>query len=553
MFSLGGGSSPDSPHNLPDSDIDPDSLQRQHFGYGHQDEEAADGEAIRSSVNTGFRRASKGQGQGNAASPGKNAPPMRAALYLRQSVARDGDELAIDRQKAECLKLAKQRGYKVVETLVDNNVSATTGKRPAYERLLTLIEGREIDVVVVLRHDRLLRRLTELEHLIELSERTGVLIATVQGELQLDTSTGRLLGRILASVARAEVETKSERHRLANRQRAEQGLPHLCRRPYGYEQGGIEIKPDEAEVLRHWAKMLQSGYGFKHCAWWANENGHKTTRGAQFYPVTVRNMITAKRYAGIRHYEGVDYPAVWEPIFQPDEWEALQAIVRYRKEQRAGVVKSRKYLLTGIAYCGGCGLHLNGSTTKDKDPNKGRRPIYICKVQGDVMKKRGCGRISRNATAIEEWIRQCIVYRLDSPQLTGLLNESPGAGDSIRKLLDERTVLESRKNALVDDYADGTLDKASFARANGRVEASLKRVQTELDHLSLQRVQIDYGAAESVSDAWENNGPEWKRSLVELLIEKIVIHPGVTKPRFPMPDGTMAYFDPSLVEIEWKA
>lgn len=60
---------------------------------------------------------------------------MEAAVYLRQSVDRFGDELAISRQRADCLKLCERRGWTSRE-YVDNNTSAIKGRRPAYERML---------------------------------------------------------------------------------------------------------------------------------------------------------------------------------------------------------------------------------------------------------------------------------------------------------------------------------------------------------------------------------------------------------------------------------
>src|SRR4051812_20565846 len=93
------------------------------------------------------------------------ATPLRAALYLRQSLDKEGLELAIERQETECRRLADARGYTVTEVIKDNNRSASEGDRPGYQRLLDLIHSHGIDVVIVLRLDRLLRQPIELEWL----------------------------------------------------------------------------------------------------------------------------------------------------------------------------------------------------------------------------------------------------------------------------------------------------------------------------------------------------------------------------------------------------
>lgn len=68
---------------------------------------------------------------------------MHAAVYLRQSLDRNGEALAVARQRKDCLALCKQRKWSPVE-YVDNDTSATSGKRrPGYERMLADIrDGR---------------------------------------------------------------------------------------------------------------------------------------------------------------------------------------------------------------------------------------------------------------------------------------------------------------------------------------------------------------------------------------------------------------------------
>jgi DNA invertase Pin-like site-specific DNA recombinase len=148
---------------------------------------------------------------------------MEAAVYLRQSVDRYGDELAISRQREDCLKLCDGRGWSPHEYL-DNDTSATKGRRPAYERMLDDIRAGDIGAVVVWDLDRLHRRPMELEHFIDLADEKHVALASVGGDADLSTDNGRLFARIKGAVARAEIERKSARMKRAARQRAEAGI-----------------------------------------------------------------------------------------------------------------------------------------------------------------------------------------------------------------------------------------------------------------------------------------------------------------------------------------
>ena len=115
---------------------------------------------------------------------------MRAAIYLRQSKDTSGNGLAVERQRKDCEKLAADRGWTVVATFTDNDISASNGKRrPGYEDLLTLIDTRQVEAIVAWHVDRLTRRLADLEDLITRCDVTGVKVATVSGDLDLSTDS----------------------------------------------------------------------------------------------------------------------------------------------------------------------------------------------------------------------------------------------------------------------------------------------------------------------------------------------------------------------------
>src|SRR4051812_11732029 len=172
---------------------------------------------------------------------------MEAAVYLRQSVDRYGDELAIGRQREDCLKLCGGRGWTPRE-YVDNDKSATTGRRPAYEKMLDDIRAGLLGAVVVWDLDRLHRRPIELEHFITLADEKHLALASVGGDADLSTDNGRLFARIKGAVARAEIERKSARQKRAARQRAEAGIWYVPR-PFGYTEAGDALVETEAAAV----------------------------------------------------------------------------------------------------------------------------------------------------------------------------------------------------------------------------------------------------------------------------------------------------------------
>src|SRR4051812_47796923 len=121
--------------------------------------------------------------------------PKRAIIYCRISKDSAGKGLGVERQETSCRAYCAARGWSVVDVIVENDTSATKGKRRKYTAMLKDVAQRDVaDVIVSWAVDRLTRSPREIEDLITLAEQTGVTIATVSGELDLTTDQGRLVG-----------------------------------------------------------------------------------------------------------------------------------------------------------------------------------------------------------------------------------------------------------------------------------------------------------------------------------------------------------------------
>lgn len=102
-----------------------------------------------------------------------------AAVYLRISSDRTGDEEGVTRQREDCLKLSRERGWGVVE-YKDDDCSADK-ERPAYQRMLSDIRDEKNHAVVAWDLDRLHRRPIELEAFMALADEKHLALATVSG------------------------------------------------------------------------------------------------------------------------------------------------------------------------------------------------------------------------------------------------------------------------------------------------------------------------------------------------------------------------------------
>src|SRR6266536_3394902 len=227
---------------------------------------------------------------------------VRAGIYARISSDREGDNLAISGQLADCGQLADRRGWTVVERYVDSDISAYSGKRrPEYLRLLDDIEAGIVEAVVVYHADRLHRHPRELEDFIDLCQRTRTKIATVSGDLDLSTHEGQLLARITGAVARKESDDKSRRIKRKHEELAAAGkVSGGGTRPYGYDADKRTIRPDEAEVTRDCARRVIAGDPLRAICTNLNRRGIESATGKQWSPQTLRRLLLSGRISGQR-------------------------------------------------------------------------------------------------------------------------------------------------------------------------------------------------------------------------------------------------------------
>lgn len=125
-----------------------------------------------------------------------------------------------------------------------------------------------------------------------------------------------------------------------------------------------------------------------------------------------------------------------------------------------------------------------------------------------------------------------MIYRLDSLELSELLASTFQENGDFRKLLEMRDVLTKRITGFVDDYARGLLTRLELARAKQTAEAELERIEQEIRRLNAsEAVTALLPAAQTIRQAWEaDDSMEWKRSLLQLVINRIVVNPGRAKP-----------------------
>lgn len=450
---------------------------------------------------------------------------MDAVIYCRISNDPTGKQAGVDRQRKECEQLAADMNLNVVRTLIDNDTSASNGRRrPGFEEVLGLIRDGIVDTVIVWHTDRLYRLPRDLEPLIGLADSRRLRFLTVTAsEIDLNNASGRLVARMLAAASAAEVERMSERMRAANRDRTSRGRTSTRprQRPFGFEADGIEHRPDEVQAIREGYDAILNDASLAAVARQWNAAGFTTSRSQPWSSGSVGALLVNPRYMGmVTYHRKAVGEAEWAPIVDEATWRAAHARLR---ASMSGTQGRPRTLLGKLAMCGVCGAPVQGGS------NNGRRS-YRC--SGPVQ------HLSRKAEDVERYVSEVMVARLSRPDAAELLTVE---GDDMEPVAVEAEQLRLRLDSLADEWAVGELTASQLRTATARLRTRLSELEAQLETATHRGGLALRLAAQSAGDAWAEMDVDSQRQVVrELAVVTLLQAPRGRKT-----------FDPSSVAIQW--
>lgn len=144
---------------------------------------------------------------------------IRCAIYTRKS-SEEGLEQefnSLDVQREACAAYVtsqKAEGWVLLpDHFDDGGISGGMLERPALQRLLTVIDDRRVDQIIVYKIDRLTRSLSDFSQIVDRLDGAGASFFSVTQSFNTATSMGRLTLNMLLSFAQFEREVTAERIR----------------------------------------------------------------------------------------------------------------------------------------------------------------------------------------------------------------------------------------------------------------------------------------------------------------------------------------------------
>lgn len=464
------------------------------------------------------------------------------AVYARISADKTGEGLGVARQVEDCMRLVEDRGWEVLDTYIDNDVSAFSGGRPRSEfaRLLADIEAGCVGAVVVYHQDRLTRRPGEFESFVEACQRNGVdQLVTVTSDISFGNDNGMLVARITAAVAANESARKRARILRKIEQNVAAGKPNGgAQRPFGFEVDKITVRESEASIIRSLADRFVQGESLRALAMWMDEQQIPTPGRAQAWRTpTLRGILLSGRIAGLREHHGeVVGEAAWEPIITMEQRERILATFASRK--RTGRRAPQRYLLSGLLRCGKCDGRLYSAARQTRSGGVERR--YVCSSGPDHG---GCGRLTISAVPVETWVTQAALYRLDTDAAVAVLEGKRGDDTRHAAAAAALDSAQRRLTELAEMFAAGDISKAEYLAARPVAESKAAEAARVLESLaSRDTLEGLIGNGSLIRDRWETYTLDRQHAIIRAVLSSATIAAGTPG---------RGNFTPDRIEPHW--
>lgn len=413
----------------------------------------------------------------------KNKEIRRAVIYARYSSDKQTEQ-SIEGQIADCTAFANRNGLKVVDTYIDRAFTATTDRRPAFQKMIKDSDQRTFDIIIVWKLDRFARNRYDSAVYKRRLKTNGVQVLSAMENIT-DSPEGVLMESVLEGFAEYFSKDLSQKIKRGMRETAKK---HKItnRLPFGYckaEDG--TYKPDEltAPAVKKMFMMYADGEKKSDIADYLNKNGYKTSWGNSFTFSSICQLVQNTRYIGRYSYGGVEYVDERQRIVSDELFNRVQLTIQANRHTGATHKTKERYILSGKLYCGCCGRTLHGECGTSKSGVK--HYYYVCNNKHNAVK---CTRGNIKKDVIETYVLSKIKEFLSD--------------ESIFNDIIDRIMKYQASNA---DYIDGLKDLEARLKSTeskrlnlltaieqGIITPSTKARLTELENL---KVDLEYKIA----------------------------------------------------------
>ena len=222
---------------------------------------------------------------------------LRAIGYARRSKEDTSKTAPLDTQITAIKRLAKEKGFKLVDIETDNGLSGKSlDNRPGAQRVLNLVKDKLIDCVIVYRSDRLCRNTLEALQVKNLFiEKKVTYLSVEQGILSESSADSDFISTLFSALDERERKLVSERIKGKLSRMKEKGLRIGGQVRYGQAVKDKQLVENTAEkaLVGRIMQLKSAGLSVRKIAATVNAEGFTTRKRTSFGHNQIHRIIKA--------------------------------------------------------------------------------------------------------------------------------------------------------------------------------------------------------------------------------------------------------------------
>jgi len=429
---------------------------------------------------------------------------------------------------------AESKGWSVQEVY---HLEAVSGKsvmaHTEAKRMLKDIGDGHIEGLIFSKLARLARNTKELLEFAEIFNKEGADLISLHESIDTSTPAGRLFYTMIAAMAQWEREEIVSRINASIPIRAKMGKSRGGLPPYGYRYDNkiLVIDDKEAPIRKLVYELFLKSKRRKTVASELNTMGYRSRKGVPFTDSTVFGLLRDSSAKGIRRVNYNNHRRGGKQTYKPESewmyiecpaivdeelWNECNRIMDEQREKNHRPGPKSVHLLSGFVHCT-CG-----------------KKMYV--YHGEKYACKAC-KISIPVQDIDEiYHEQLRTFLLSDTDLATYEKDQDTEIKEKERLLgiltEEATKNRKRMTELLNMRLEKELTKENFIAYHKPLEERMEQLdsqipelQASIDFLKIQYLSSDavLNGAKDLNNHWGNMPFEEKRSVVEIITDKITV------------------------------
>lgn len=454
-----------------------------------------------------------------------------AIIYARVSTPGQAEEeLSLPSQIEQCEKKAAELGATVLRRFVDEGISASSDRRPAFQDAIAFAELEQPTYLITWNTSRFARNRIDAPLYKGRLDRAGVQLIYTSQQIDRKTDSGWLLEGLYELFDEHQSRSIAADTKRSMMKNARSGYFNGGMVPFGYQVAPAPQDPKRKVLVPHEAEASTVLEIFRRRA--AGDDAttiamamNASSRPNRLRPWRKRTILdllrnesslgrvvfnrTDKRRSSKRQRPREDWIVVesHQAIIPMDLWETVQATLPAKCEVHRGGSGLNSWAFTGLLRCGECGAHLNIETATGRGKSYS---YYNCRTW---MQLRKCKSLRLRADVLEAWLLDTVlnqVFTIENLEQTIQdMNNAAGrlATEARRRRADlgsRISKVEDRNRKLYDVLelqgrdAPNLGDLTTRLRANNAELKGLKEQLVDLERQPLEQPPMDRHQVEEV-------------------------------------------------------